>query len=138
MLQSWVDVVIAGNREEPLLEVPRGWLREGDSVWVEEDGRLAIRELEIAWRREDSVLVAGGLDEDDNVVTSAIATPVGRNAFRYSDAPEEIIRRTRRASTKPASGRWCRRCGDCDRYCGDSTAISVFTEFAMKHPACAS
>ncbi|HUP22091.1 MAG TPA: efflux RND transporter periplasmic adaptor subunit [Thermoanaerobaculia bacterium] len=76
LLQSWVEVVIAGNREEQLLEVPRSWLREGDTLWIEKDGSLEVREIEIAWRREDSVLVAGGLEESDAVITSALATPV--------------------------------------------------------------
>lgn len=82
LLQSWVEVSIAGNREESLLEVPRSWLREGDRLWVDEGGRLAVRELEIAWRREDSVLVASGLQEGDAVITSALAAPVPGMAVR--------------------------------------------------------
>lgn len=77
LVDSYVDVVIAGSRTEELIEIPRGWLREGNQVWVfADDQTLDIRDVEVVWRLEDTVLVGDGLTPDDRIVTSSLVTPV--------------------------------------------------------------
>ena len=61
---------------EGLVELPRAWLHNDDTVYVFADGRLQIRQVEVAWRQPDSVLIAAGLEAGDRVVNSPLATPV--------------------------------------------------------------
>ncbi|MFW5968268.1 MAG: efflux RND transporter periplasmic adaptor subunit, partial [Persicimonas sp.] len=68
LLNAYVDVQIRGPRVDELIEVPREALDEGDRVRLFEDGRLAVRPVDIAWRREDSVLVESGLEQGERVV----------------------------------------------------------------------
>ncbi|MFP4597684.1 MAG: efflux RND transporter periplasmic adaptor subunit [Persicimonas sp.] len=76
LLNSYVDVSIEGPRVDGLIALPREALREGDQVWVYDDGTLDIREVTIAWSRTDTVFVREGLSDGDRLITSPIATPV--------------------------------------------------------------
>lgn len=76
LLDAFVDVHIDGRKTAELVELPRGALREGDRALVYADGELSVRELTIAWRRPDTVLVDEGLNHGDRIVTSPLATPV--------------------------------------------------------------
>ncbi len=78
LLDAFVDVRIAGQNTADLIEVPRKAVREGERALVFDptDGRLAIRELTIQWRRAETVLVAEGLEDGDRIITSPLATPV--------------------------------------------------------------
>lgn len=82
LLGAYVHVEIDAGTMPASIEVPRSALRTGDTVWVVADGRLAIREVQVAWRREDTVLVGGGLAAGDRVVTSPLAAPVQGMALR--------------------------------------------------------
>ena len=50
---------------------------------------LEIREVQIAWTEPDSVLVTAGLEPNERVVISRIATPIPNMLLRTAvDAPE--------------------------------------------------
>jgi RND family efflux transporter MFP subunit len=87
LLGAYVRVEIDAGSIEGAHEIPRTALRPGDTVWVLEDGVLAIREVTVAWRREHSVLVSDGLAEGDLLVTSALAAPVAGMPLRDVAAP---------------------------------------------------
>jgi hypothetical protein len=53
-----------------------GALRKGDTVGVMQDGRLDIRDLEIAFQDSRYVSITKGLEEGDQVVTTNLATVV--------------------------------------------------------------
>jgi RND family efflux transporter MFP subunit len=77
LINSYVDVDLAAKTLENVVEVPRAGLREGDRAYVvDADGRLRIRELKVAWRYPQSVLVERGLADGDEVIVSRIAAPV--------------------------------------------------------------
>jgi len=77
LLNSYVEVEIAGRRADKIIELQRTALRNGDSVYVlKDDYTMEIRKVEILWRQEKSVLVASGLDIGDKVIVSPIAAPV--------------------------------------------------------------
>lgn len=94
LLDAYVDVRIEGRQTADLVEIPRKALQEGDRALVvdPDDGRLAIRDLKIEWRREDTVLVSEGLDDGDRVIVSPLATPVDGMKLRDlgEDEREEI------------------------------------------------
>jgi RND family efflux transporter MFP subunit len=73
---SYVRVALAGRPIENAAEIRRPALREGRRVWLmTDDGTLAIRQVKVAWRRKDTVLVRG-LRDGDRVIDSSIAAPV--------------------------------------------------------------
>lgn len=88
LLSAFVDVTIAGPTVQDLVEVPREALHGGNQVYVyADDDTLDIRDVEIAWERTDTVLVSEGVEADERVVTSPIATAVeGMKLRRAGDA----------------------------------------------------
>jgi hypothetical protein len=79
---------------EPLpgevVEVPRAALREGDEVWVAtDDDRLAIRQVQVAWRREETLLLSRGVAPGERVVTSPLAVPVDGMRLRVEAEERE-------------------------------------------------
>lgn len=76
LIDSFVEVNIRAADDVPAVKLPREYLRSGDRVWVMENGRLDIREVEILWEEPESVLIESGLRGGEKVVTTAIANPV--------------------------------------------------------------
>lgn len=87
LLGAYVRVDIDAGRLDGVHEIPRTALRPGDTVWLLENGALVIREVTLAWRQEDTVLVASGLSDGELLVTSALAAPVAGMALRDVSAP---------------------------------------------------
>jgi hypothetical protein len=84
LLNSYVNVEIAARPIERAIEVRRAALREGDRVFVAEDEKLRIRDVEIVWRMPDAVLIGRGIRDGERVVTSRVAAPVDGMAVRVS------------------------------------------------------
>ena len=77
LLGTFVQVEIVSPKQLKAVELPRAALREGDKAYVMNgEGELEIRELEISWRLEESVLVTKGLAPGDAVVSSAVGSPL--------------------------------------------------------------
>lgn len=77
LLNSYVQVEIAAPPIDDVIEVPRVALRDGDKVYVMDDqSALRIRDVNIVWRRPDSVLVDGGLEGGERIVTSRLPAPM--------------------------------------------------------------
>jgi hypothetical protein len=56
---------------------------------MNDENLLEIREIQIAWTEPDAVLITGGLEPNERVVTSRIATPVPNMLLRTAKpAPE--------------------------------------------------
>lgn len=75
-LNAFVDVEIEGAPLEAVVAIPRKAVRDGDKVWVLADGKLEIRDIDIAWRERDVVLAKGGIAADDKIITSRLSAPV--------------------------------------------------------------
>ncbi len=90
LLRAYVEVSIEGRRLDEVFEVPRVALRGGDRVFiVDSDERLAVREVDVVFRRLDAVLVKGGLEPGDRVITSRVATPAPGLKLRVDDEEAE-------------------------------------------------
>lgn len=88
LLGSYVTVRIDAGRLEAMIPLPREQLHEGNHVYVMgDDGRLEIREVTLAWRDEDEVLIRAGLSAGDRVITSRLATPVAGTQLRLAEGP---------------------------------------------------
>lgn len=97
LLGSFVRVQIAGSPLPDTTEVPRVALVDDHMVWVvTADDRLAAREVEVAWRSADTVLVRG-LRPGDPVVTTPLASPTEGMAVRIEGEAPALI------AAKPAT-----------------------------------
>lgn len=87
LIDSYVGLTIEGQEVDDLIELPRSWLHNGDTVYLYDDGKLVIRKVQIVWRQPDVVLLSEGLETGEQVISSAIATPVSGMKLRLASTP---------------------------------------------------
>lgn len=78
LLGSFLKAEIEGTALPGAVALDRAYLRNDTLVWVmRDDGTMEMREVDIAWRGADKVLISGGLYAGDKVVTTnlAVAAP---------------------------------------------------------------
>jgi len=77
LLGAFLRADIEGRRIEGGFAIDRGWLRDGDTLWVMTDeDRLAIRAVDVLYRGADKVYVREGLKPGERLVISDLAVPV--------------------------------------------------------------
>lgn len=74
LIGSVIECRIDGQTLEDVVRLERDYLRDGDTVWTMAEGKLAIREVELAFSDQRYVYIAAGLDADAQVVTTNLAT----------------------------------------------------------------
>lgn len=99
LIGSYVTVEIEGHTVDDVVTVPRMALREvagrastgtTEGLWImDSDDRLAIREAEVIWRAEQTVLLRNGFADGERIVTSTISTPI--EGMKLMVAPAEEI-----------------------------------------------
>ena len=82
MVGSYVEVRIEGKPIEDVIRLDRDYLRRDDTVWVNQDNVLRIREAEVVFRDSDYAYISAGLEPDDRVVTTNLATVLDGAALR--------------------------------------------------------
>ncbi len=90
LLGAFVRVQIAGVALQETTELPRVALVDDHQVWLVADGTLAVREVEVAWRGVDTVLVRG-LRPGDAVVTTPLASPTAGMAVRIEGEAPALV-----------------------------------------------
>lgn len=87
LIGSYVDVVIAGHELADVFSIGRDELRDNDTVWImDAKNELEIREVEMAFRGRERVLVRRGLEEGERLVVSDLPSPVSGMMLRQTDA----------------------------------------------------
>ncbi len=77
LLGSYVRLKIDAGILKKVYRIPRKALRENDRIWVRDrDGQLAIRPVNVLWRRHDDVLVHNGFETGDQLVETHLASVV--------------------------------------------------------------
>lgn len=74
MIGAFVEVSMKGEPLEDVVRVDRDLVRKDDTVWVMEDGMLRIRDITITLRDAQAAYVSSGLDGDERIVTTSLAT----------------------------------------------------------------
>ncbi len=70
----FAEVLLYGTEVADVIVIPRGALRDDDTVWtVDENKKLQIRKVEIVRRERQEVLVTAGIDPGDQVVLTGLA-----------------------------------------------------------------
>jgi len=75
-LGQFVDAKIEGQTIRNIIVVPNESVREGNTVFLAKDGRLAREQIDILWQDGKSTLIRGGIIEGDEVVTTALSSTV--------------------------------------------------------------
>jgi len=86
MIGSYVRVEIEGNAVTSAAAIEREFIRNGNSVWVmDTDGSLAIRQVEIAFRGTDRLIITGGIKPGEQLVITDLAAPVAGMLLSTAD-----------------------------------------------------
>jgi multidrug efflux pump subunit AcrA (membrane-fusion protein) len=84
-------VEIEGRKIENAAIIPRGALRQGNVVWVVDQGsRLRFREVEVARIQGEEVLITKGLEDGENVVTTPLKAVTDGMVVRVVGKPSAI------------------------------------------------
>lgn len=77
LLGSFVQVKIDAGALDDVLAIPRSALREGKQIWVvDADNQLQIREAEILWARDDTVLIPNVVQPGEQLIRSELKAPL--------------------------------------------------------------
>ncbi len=88
LLGSYVTVDIAALPIDAAIELPRAAVREGNRVFVmTPEDTLALREVEVVWGRDNTVLVQDGVSDGERLVTSRVPAPVEGMKLRERAPP---------------------------------------------------
>ncbi len=74
MIGAFVDAQMRGDKLEDVVRLPRDYLRSNQTVWVMEDGKLSIREVNIVLNDSKYTYINKGLSDQDLVVTTNLST----------------------------------------------------------------
>jgi RND family efflux transporter MFP subunit len=77
LIGSFVRAEFEGRELENVAALPRDLLHADDRVWLlTDDGTLDIRDVQVALRGRDDVLIASGVAPGDRIITTNLSTPV--------------------------------------------------------------
>ncbi|MDC8831213.1 efflux RND transporter periplasmic adaptor subunit [Alteromonas gilva] len=93
---QFVKAVISGTNAQSLIVLPRNLLRlDGTVLVVDDNNQLFIRDVDVVRSSPESVFIAGGLDDGDKVVRSAVPNP-------YDGMPVRLPEENPATQDKPA------------------------------------
>jgi hypothetical protein len=101
MLGSFVQVAIQADPIEDVVRLDRDLVRSKDTAWVMQDGELDIRELDIVFRDAEYAYIRSGLQENEPVVSTNLATVVEGARLRLKPSNA-----TARESAGQNNGHW--------------------------------
>ncbi len=92
LIGEYVRVEIQGGALRDVYRIPRTALRDGDTIWVADEGdTLQIKPVDPVWRDDGFVLIADSLDPGARLIVSDLATPVtGMRVDPISGATVEL------------------------------------------------
>jgi RND family efflux transporter MFP subunit len=85
----FVEVAITGRTLHGVATAPRHAVRNGDQVWLVEDGKLLIRTVDVVHIENDLAYIGEGLDHRSRIVVSQLDVVSDGMKVRTGDQPEE-------------------------------------------------
>ena len=79
----FVKVRLQGRVLDDVVSIPRGAVQDG-TVYVVEDGKLAIRPVKIEMITRDRVIISDGLKDGDKVILSTLPVPIPGTELRIA------------------------------------------------------
>ena len=74
ILDSLIETEIEAKPIQDVFRLRRDHVRDKDTVWLMQDGKLEIREVQIVFRDASYAYIQFGLSEGEEVVTTTLAT----------------------------------------------------------------
>lgn len=74
MLGSFVEVHIPADTLKDVIRLNRDYVRDDNTTWVMDDGKLSIRDVEIVFRDARYAYIKSGLENGDQIVTTNLST----------------------------------------------------------------
>jgi RND family efflux transporter MFP subunit len=85
ILGSLVQAAIEGRELKNVIRLERDFIRRNDTVWVMQDRKLDIREVDIAFQDRQYAYLRAGLEEGDQVITNNLASVVKGAKLRLEE-----------------------------------------------------
>lgn len=77
LIGTYVEVQIEGKVLEDIIIIPRLALHEGNTIWIKNaNHQLEIREVDVVYKKGDSIFIASGIEDGEEVITSSLAVPI--------------------------------------------------------------
>ena len=92
MIGTFVEARIQGEPIEDVIRISRDYVRTNQTVWVNDNGKLSIRDVEILLTDADHAYITEGLEDNEQVVTtnlSAVAEGLDLRTEETSEATED-------------------------------------------------
>lgn len=74
MIGAYVETQMKARVLQDVVRLDREYVRDGDTVWVMEDGALRIRDAQIVFRDAEHAYIQEGLESGDRVVTTNLSS----------------------------------------------------------------
>jgi RND family efflux transporter MFP subunit len=91
IIGEFVEAVITGKMIHDVIRLNRDFIRKDAMVWVMEDGKLSIKDVDIVFSDAEYAYVADGLDFNDLVITSSLSTVVEGVSLRTENFPDPLV-----------------------------------------------
>jgi hypothetical protein len=85
ILDTLIEAQIEGRPIEDVVRLSREYVRERDTIWIMNDGKLEIRETDIVFRDAEFAYIRAGLADGEEVVTTTLATVADGVGLRKVD-----------------------------------------------------
>lgn len=86
MIGSFVEAHIKAKPISNVTRLNRDYIRQNDTVWVMEDGKLQIREVDIVFEDARYAYISNGLNGQDQVVTTNLTTVTDGAPLRLEES----------------------------------------------------
>lgn len=85
ILDTLIEVRIAGRPIDDVVRLRREYVHDADTVWVMKDNKLEIRDTEIIFRDPEFAYIRAGVESQEAVVTTTLATVADGVMLRKAD-----------------------------------------------------
>ncbi len=79
---QYVNANIFGKTLPNAIRVPNSAIHQGSFVYIEKDGIIKRREIEILWQNQEDVLIKHGIESGENLVSSPLGNVVSGTAVK--------------------------------------------------------
>lgn len=85
MMGDYVRVSITGRTLTGVISLPRSVLQDDNTLWINRDNTLDIRQVSLAWKDRANVYIASGVTPGEAIITSGLAVPVQGMPLKTED-----------------------------------------------------
>ncbi|MDF9796550.1 RND family efflux transporter MFP subunit [Catalinimonas alkaloidigena] len=99
MINAFVEVQIDAEQIEDVIRLSRDYVRDEETVWVMEEDKLQIRDVDILFSDANYAYIRDGIRENEQVVKTNLATVSEGVDLRLEDSGTESVQETNTDTT---------------------------------------